>query len=149
MKNNKGFLLAETIVTVCIIAALGTSMYLYISKTTARFEDRSNYENVVDIYKVNTLKEYLKNKNYTTISSSAITEEVLGVLNDEQNLNIKEAYLISDTEDAKNDLIEITSSQALKDYLNWISVSGESTSSRLIVWFYSDEGDGTFANLKK
>jgi len=155
--NNKGFLLAETIVTVCIIATLGTSMYLYVSKTTSRYEERDNYENVVDVYKANTLKEYLEIKSYVNTSSSAIDNTVLSTLKDENNLNIKEAYLIVNKEDAKTELLNSIKNrlssepevQALIDYLNWMSISGDDTDSRLIVWFNgSDGGNGSFVNLK-
>ncbi len=146
--NKKGFLLAETIVTVCIIATLATSMYIYISKTASRFEDRDNYENVVDVYKCNTLKEYLINKNYGTVSNSPISETDLGILNDEENLNIKEAYLINNTQTAKDELKNNITNQALKDYINWISTDDDDNL-RLVVWFNGENGeDGTFANLK-
>ena len=141
--NRKGFLLAETIVTVCIIATLATSMYLYISKTSSRFEDRNNYENVTDVYKVNTLKDYLSLKDMFTTRGD-ITNS-LGQIKTE--LSIKGAYLIQKTEDYNN-LIN-TSNQALKDYLNWINIDSESEDLRLIVWFEGNNGeDGTFANLK-
>ena len=146
--NKKGFLLAETIVTVCIIATLATSMYIYISKTAFRFEDRNNYENVVDVYKANTLKKYLIEKNYETVSNSPISETDLGILNDEENLNIKETYLINNTQTAKDDLKNNITNQALKDYINWISINGSDSDLRLIVWFNGKNGeDGTFANL--
>lgn len=147
MKNNKGFLLAETIVTVCIIATLATSMYLYISKTASRFEDRNNYENVVDVYKINTLKEYLDNKNYLEISNAStniISEANLGDIKD--TLSINKAYLIKDTNNEKNELKNRISEQAFKDYLNWVTIE-DSDNLRLIVWF-NGEGDGTFANLR-
>lgn len=145
--NKKGFLLAETIVTVCIIAALATSMYIYISRTASRFEDRDNYENVIDVYKTNTVKKYLKNKGYlvNTYATGVIDQTRLGVLKDE--LNINNVYLIPDTIDGKNLITD--SNQALKDYLNWVSIDGDDSDLRLIIWFNGKDGeDGTFANLK-
>ncbi|MBE6153138.1 MAG: type II secretion system protein [Firmicutes bacterium] len=148
MKNNKGFLLAETIVTISIIATLATSMYLYVSKTTSRFEERDSYENIISLYKVNVLKEYLNTKEYVTVSSSnEIPEEILGIINDPNNLDIKKTYLISNTETAKNSLknsLDNKTEQAFIDYLKWINLPDSSTDSRLIVWF----NDNTFASLK-
>lgn len=146
--NKKGFLLAETIVTVCIIATLATSMYLYISKTASRFEDRNNYEGVVDVYKVNTLKKYLESINYLddAHATGEISTTDLGVL--KSDLNIEEAYLIFNTGEKKNELINNASSQALTDYLKWLSIEGDSDDLRLIVWFKSNDSDGTFANLR-
>ena len=47
--NNSGFLLAETLITTCIIAVLATSLYVYVSKTADNYEKRDNYDNIVDI----------------------------------------------------------------------------------------------------
>ena len=150
--NNKGFLLAETIVTVCVIAALATSMYLYISKTTSRFEERDDYENIVDIYKVNTLKQYLYKKNYNTVStSSTIDNSVLGEIAGVEYLDISYAYLIENKQSALNDFANYYEaeeiSRNLYDYTKWLKVEDDDNL-RLIVCFNSDDGDGTFASLK-
>lgn len=140
--NRKGFLLAETIITVTIIATLATSMYLYISRTANRFEDRNNYENVTDVYKVNTVKLYLNEKNLLT-NTGDITEQIVPI---KDELNINKVYLISNTEEAKNSID--TDSNSLKDYLDWISIDGNQEDLRLIVWFNGDDSDGTFANMR-
>lgn len=144
--NNKGFLLAETIVTVCIIATLATSMYLYVSKTTSRFEDRNNYENVVDVYKVHTIKSYLDKKGRLLEGNiGEVTPQLEPKVIDQ--LKIKKVFLIQNTIDSKNS-IDVTTSRALKDYVNWLQISGNGTDLRLVVWFNSDESDGTFATLR-
>ena len=140
--NRKGFLLAETIITVTIIATLATSMYLYISRTANRFEDRNNYENVTDVYKVNTVKLYLNEKNLLT-NTGDITEQIVPI---KDELNINKVYLISNTEEAKSSID--TDSNSLKDYLDWISIDGNQEDLRLIVWFNGDDSDGTFANMR-
>jgi len=148
--NNKGFLLMETIVTVCIIATLATSAYLYVSKTASRFEERTNYENVVDVYKTNTLKQYLEKNSLLNIGE--VTN--FGDLGD---LDIKWAYIIMDTEDNKDELYDNLDEDdpelnALRDYLKWLSIDDNidgDSNLRLIVWFKGKNGeDGTFANLK-
>lgn len=148
--NNKGFLLMETIVTVCIIATLATSAYLYVSKTASRFEERTNYENVVDVYKVNTLKQYLEEKTEvfkTGLGSDnyiQISDTNLGSL--KTDLKIEKAYLIINKVEGKNSIS--TTNKALKDYIKWLKVDGDSNL-RLIVWFKGENGeDGTFANMK-
>lgn len=149
--NKKGFLLAETIVTVCIIATLATSMYLYISRTVSRFEDRDNYENVVDVYKTNTLKKYLTEKNFFK-DENATGKEISNIITDpslttlKSTLGIEASYLILNKETEKSKID--TSNQALKDYINWISIDGSESDFRLIVWFKNDGSDGTFANIK-
>lgn len=140
--NRKGFLLAETIITVTIIATLATSMYLYISRTANRFEDRNNYENVTDVYKVNTVKLYLNEKNLLT-NTGDITEQIVPI---KDELNINKVYLILNTEEAKNSID--TDSNSLKDYLDWISIDGNQEDLRLIVWFNGGDSDGTFANMR-
>ena len=58
--NNSGFLLAETLITTCIIAVLATSLYVYVSKTADNYEKRDNYDNIVDIYTLNNYKLYFE-----------------------------------------------------------------------------------------
>ena len=118
--NNKGFLLAETIVTVCIIATLATSMYLYVSKTASRFEERDNYENVVDVYKANTLKKYLKGEEYFS-NTNATGEDLFTKISDtnlttiKTELNVKYAYLITNNINGINS-INTKEKKALEDY---------------------------------
>lgn len=58
--NQNGFLLAETLITSCVIAILATSLYVYVSKIINNYEKRDNYDNIVDIYKLNNLVSYCK-----------------------------------------------------------------------------------------
>ena len=62
-----------------------------------------------------------------------------------------------DTEDSKNELYNYLDAgdselNALRDYLNWLSIDDSidgDSNLRLIVWFNGENGeDGTFANLK-
>ena len=68
--NNKGFLLSETLITTCIIATLATSLYIYISKLIDNYEKRDNYDNVVDVYKVNNYKIFFENYEKTNTNYS-------------------------------------------------------------------------------
>lgn len=144
--NNKGFLMAETIVTVCIIATLATSMYLYVSSSANKFEERNNYENVVDIYKLNTIKEYLEiTDKIDSLSTDAIDLEVFG---NEENLNVKYVFLIGNKQ-SNIDIIKSKTStpQSLKDYLNWLPLDGNESDKRLIAMFNSTGNGPTFANI--
>jgi len=138
--NNKGFLMAETIVTVCIIAALSTSMFLYVSSNANRFEERNNYENVVDVYKLNTIKQYLT-MDGTDINtySGDITSSLANIKN---SLNIEKAYI-----GIPNNLKDSISPQSFKDYLTWLS-SMETGNSKSLIVMFGDTGNGpTFANI--
>ena len=138
--NNKGFLMAETIVTVCIISALATSMYLYISKTANRFEERNSYENVVDVYKLNTIKQYLTRDDTELNSYSGDITSSVGNL--KNNLNIEKVYLTK-----PNDIKDSATPQSFKDYINWLVTTGLGDKKCLIVMF-KDNGQGpTFANI--
>lgn len=144
MKNNKGFLLAETIVTVCIIATLATSMYIYVSKTANRFEDRNNYEKVVDVYKLNTIKNYLGDKLKPDYVSNIDKNNDITNLKDE--LHIKCLYFVKD--DSYNNKYNIENiPTSLKDYLNWIKIDESSNNYRLIAMFQDDKNPPTFANM--
>ena len=132
--------MAETIVTVCVIAALATSMFLYISSTANRFEERNNYENVVDVYKLNTIKQYLTNDG-TGINtySGDITSSLAGIKN---SLDIEKAYI-----GIPNDLKDSVSSKSFKDYLTWLS-SMETGNKKSLIVMFDDTGNGpTFANI--
>ena len=138
--NNKGFLMAETIVTVCIISALATSMFLYVSKTANRFEERNNYENVVDVYKLNTIKQYLTEGGTELNSYSGEITSTVANLKD--SLKIKKVYVVR-----PNDIKDSATPQSFKDYLNWLSSTDFGDKKCLIVMF-EDSGNGpTFANI--
>lgn len=142
--NSKGFLMAETIVTVCIIATLATSMFLYISSNANRFEERNNYENVVDVYKLNTIKQYLEEtNNINTTSTNAISS--LGTLG--TNLKVKQAFLILNTTTNINTIKNNSTSQSFKDYLSWLVIDGNAVDKRLIIMFQDGSNTPTFANI--
>ncbi len=164
MKNNKGFLLAETIVTVCVIATLATSMYIYISRTANRFEERNNYEKVVDVYKLNTIKTYLdKNiKEASYLSTSSIirnlasdTTKIPSTL--KTNLKLENLFIISASKDSMSGFKTYLNSgsvytKSLKDYLNSIEVNDDGIDVdhdyRMIGMFKEDSNSTpTFANI--
>ena len=133
--------MAETIVTVCIISALATSMFLYVSKTANRFEERNNYENVVDVYKLNTIKQYLTADGTELNSYSG---EITSSLNEnfKDSLNIEKVYVVK-----PNDIKDSATPQSFNDYTNWLVTTGIDDEKCLIAMFKDGENSPTFSNI--
>lgn len=60
MKNNKGFVLIETIITTVVLAT--TLLYIYANYTNVLMKEkvRLNYDDIAYIYRTNYIKEYFK-----------------------------------------------------------------------------------------
>ena len=162
--NNKGFLLAETLITVCIISALATSMYIYISKTTSRFEERDNYERVVDVYKLNTIREYAYDYGCLTESKvnslNSFNSCMSGILsnNIKQKLNLKYLLITSAQKDGLNGLLNRAKTlriieenvKSFENYIDYIPIDDSQISDteyRLIGMFQEGSNTPTFANI--
>jgi len=146
MKNNKGFLLVETLITTCIIAILSTSMYIYVSNTIKNYEKRENYDNVIDVYKINNIKLYLY-ENWNDFDLSNVNDVKEIELNDslKTELKVEKIFIVPNNLSSinKTDIINKTNNKAFKEYIRLLPFVGETTNYRIIVHFQNNK----FASL--
>ena len=158
-KNNKGFLLVETLITTCIIATLATSVYVYISSTVTNYTKRDKYENIVNVYKASNIKSYIYKKwgkPGFELSEPKDWDKYIKTINLpnslKNELNVSSVFVVPNNlvyysgnsiVVHKSDIINKTSNKAFKEYIRLLSFTGERTDYRLIVHF----GDDTFASL--
>lgn len=152
IKNNKGFLLMETLITTCIIATLATSIYIYVSKTITNYEKRENYDNVVDVYKVNNIKLYLYNKwsHYALSDPSSWTNGVVSIsLPSDMRNRLKTSQVLvvlNKPSINKSNIINVAFNKKFKEYVRLLSFTGDENAYRIIVHF-QDGKNHSFASL--
>ena len=64
MKNNRGFLLAESLVVSTFVLTVLILLYIQFSNLTTNYKNSYNYNNVESIYDLSSVSNYLLNKNY-------------------------------------------------------------------------------------
>ena len=109
--NNKGFMMAEVIVTCSIVVITLVGLFTSYNKTYLRYKERSNYYNVDNAYACNYLKDLLIENNilYNNTASyyyidNTINDKISVLLN---NYNITNVPCILVFKDAK--LVDIYS----------------------------------------
>ena len=153
MKNNKGFMLAEVVVTSTIILTSLMSLYVTFNKLYKNYEIRSKYFDIDGVYAIkaviNTklksgdLNKIIKdNTNYTSI----LTDDVK---------NIKETYNIENMYIVKKDNLDAlkteTSRNTFKDYLTYMEKYyklNDTNYSYFIVAEYKNNNDYYYSSLK-
>ena len=58
-KNNKGFMLAEVVVTATLLLAIMISLYFTFNKIYARYNNVTNYKNIDGMYAIENVIEYM------------------------------------------------------------------------------------------
>lgn len=68
--NNKGFIIAETMIVASIVAITVITIYGQFSSVYTNYQERAKYENVDSLYKTNDVKEMIKEDslNYFALS---------------------------------------------------------------------------------
>lgn len=126
--NNKGFMMAEVIVTCSIVVVTLVGLFTSYSKAYLRYKERSNYYNVDNAYACNYLKDLLIENNilynntasYYYISSTANND--IDVLFNNYNITNAIVVDLSQTNNIKG-LITDTMNNTYKDYLKYLNNS--------------------------
>lgn len=126
--NNKGFMMAEVIVTCSIVVVTLVGLFTSYSKAYLRYKERSNYYNVDNAYACNYLKDLLIENNilynntasYYYISSTANND--IDVLFNNYNITNAIVVDLSQTNNIEG-LITDTMNNTYKDYLKYLNNS--------------------------
>lgn len=136
MKNNKGFMLAEVVVTSTIVLTSLISLYITFNKLYNNYEIRSNYYDVDGIYAI-------KNMINNLIDNDDLNKKLKGITNinptfsiikdkdcyDATNTkcdrlqgayNINNMYIAAFEQKAIDNIKSNTNNQTFKDYLEFI-----------------------------
>lgn len=154
LKNNKGFMLAETLLVTTFIAGVLIYLYIQFTNLNKNYDDSYNYNTVEDLYALYDVVEFINSdeyaisyienniteQKYIDISNcSLFTDSVLckKLLSLE---NINEIFITTNTVPKAN-IIDYTS--GLMNFINKINPSGIETY-RLVASF----NDNTYATLR-
>lgn len=140
-KNNKGFMLAETIIVTVIVATIMVSLYVAFNKVYSAYTLKNKYTDIDLLYAANAVQDYLiDNLTLNNIVIGLTSEYQLvdlkdtGTLNDPYctniftNYNIEHMYMIKLGESPKAEEIikKLTEpNQTFKDYINYLETSGK------------------------
>lgn len=126
--NNKGFMMAEVIVTCSIVVVTLVGLFTSYSKAYLRYKERSNYYNVDNAYACNYLKDLLIENSilYNNTASyyyidNTINDKISVLLN---NYNITSVIVVdlSQTSNIEG-LFTDTMNNTYKDYLKYLNNS--------------------------
>ncbi|MBQ6495451.1 MAG: hypothetical protein IJI49_05565 [Bacilli bacterium] len=143
-KNNKGFMLAEVVVTSTILLVIMVSLFFTFNKIYSRYNAVTAYKNIDGMYALDNFMEYIFNEreddNINNIISK-VTEDYLfiiensecnNIINNDYCTSIKEGYNIvnliivrqreESVEKLLNDINTDTEkyNNTFRDYLNYI-----------------------------
>ncbi len=117
--------MVETIVAISVIAVFSISIYTFTSSTIKNYESKERYNVIDDLYKLNTVKNYIINNNYLRDITYSLNEENLMVLDETfipavilNELSINKIFVTIPTKE-KELLNQTSIDEEFKDYLNW------------------------------
>lgn len=124
--NNKGFMMAEVIITCAIVVLTLVGLFTSYNRTYLRYKERRNYYNIDNSYACNYLKELLIESNilYTNTDSyyiidSSVNSKVAVLLN---NYNVSSAIVVDLSQTTNiTELITDNMSNTYKDYLKYLN----------------------------
>lgn len=140
-KNNKGFMLAETIIVTVIVATIMVSLYVAFNKVYSAYTLKNKYTDIDLLYAANAVQDYLIDNLTLNDIVKDITNEYDPVdlkdpdkLNDTYctniftNYHIEHMYMIKLGSDPKASNITdklTTLNQTFIDYINYLETSGK------------------------
>ena len=143
-KNNKGFMLVETIIVTVVVATIMTSLYIVFNRVYTAYDKKGKYTDVDAVYALKMMEDYmidettfnekLKNTNTNSfVEITCTTETYCESVFDEYNVN--KMYIVKNEENALNHLIEEKINETFKEYLEYLINIGvfEETYSHLLV----------------
>ena len=69
MKKNRGFALVETLIVSIIIATILIYIYVQFNKINSSYDEAFTYNDVDDLYKLDSIKGYINSLDSTTITN--------------------------------------------------------------------------------
>ena len=161
-KENKGFILVETLIVSVFILSTLIFLFVEFQKIDNSYNTTFTYNTTDNLYSVYNIKEYLSNNGYSNLKSTLTTNNLtyLDITDCSATYLTNTSYCVSllTTLKAKqvlfttenptpliNDLKNIsTISEKMKDFIRYNKFDDEATKNRLFVEFT----DGTFGSLK-
>ena len=138
MKNNKGFMLAEAVITSTIVLTTLIGLYTTFSRLYNLYNIRTTYfdidgvyaikgmiDNLIDNNKMNSTLQQVNTNNYSQLISKKVCSSAntnTNYCNSLQKLyNIENMYIIQYKKDKVTNLKNQDINQTFKDYLDYIS----------------------------
>ena len=127
-KNNKGFMLAEVVITSTIVMTAMINLYFTFNKIYTRYNTISTYKNLDGIYAIENITDNLiEDQNINTILANkegVIIKDSKCKISEEYCINTQLAYSIENMYIVKMDNTQVdnlkTSAKAtLKDYIDY------------------------------
>lgn len=157
-KNNKGFVLMETLIVSTVVIGIITFVYLQFGKLRNSYSDSFKYNSIPGLYSVKSIVNYVINKegNINSIAKSVVDNTKVNYLNDSYFINITSQDL-----DKLKEVLEIKDIYVLQDYtfekekvsrsdadlysfLSKLSYSSDANSYHMVVIF----SDGTLSSFE-
>lgn len=141
-KNNKGFMLAETIVTTVVIVSAMIGLYSIFNRLYIQYNKYNNYYNIDGKYAIINTVDYLllndfngfintifdeEKSHYTIMKKDAICDDsIASYFNQETCQTIKDTYGINEmiiakyNKDALVEIRKTTINQTFKEYIDYV-----------------------------
>ena len=165
-KNNKGFMLAEAVVSGTVIITSMIILYSTFNNLYTKYKEKNNYYNIDAIYATKEMINYLMNNDFENFINDNIGGKKYYVIIDDTTCyggdvctKLKELYNINkmiiteyDKSRLETDVKTASINQSFKDYIDYVisyyGVSDEDTTYSYIVLTETKEGnDYNYANL--
>ena len=165
-KNNKGFMLAEVVITSTVVMTAMISLYFTFNKIYARYNTLTTYKNVDGMYAIeniidNMISDENTNTNINKIISSSNNVKIIDnsqckispdycAIN-QQAYNIQNMYIIKKDNTIINNLKNTVTNNTFKDYLTYISkyYNFESNlNNHLVIIEYKDGEEYNYSSIE-
>ena len=77
MKNSKGFALVETLIVSTIIATILMYVFIQFNKVESKYDESFTYNDVDDLYKLDSIKEYINSIDATLIIDKINDDDII------------------------------------------------------------------------
>ena len=157
MKNNKGFMLAEVVVTSTVILTSLISLYITFNKLYKNYEIRSRYYDIDGYYVTKEIIELLINNNINnylplttenykelSIDNQDLKNEINSIISAYQ---IQQIYVTKYTSTSLDNLKNSSINNTFKDYLEKYYNYNDNKYSYLFIIEYKNENDYYYANI--
>lgn len=165
-KNNKGFMLAEAVVSGTVIITSMIILYSTFNNLYAKYKEKNNYYNIDAIYATEEMIDYLMNYNFEEFINEKIGGNKYYVLIDESTCydgevceKLRDLYNVNkmiiaeyDKSRLESDVQSLSINQSFKDYIDYVisyyGVSNYDTKySYIVLTETKDQNDYNYANL--
>ena len=146
--NNKGFMLAEVVITSTVVLTSLISLYVTFNKLYKNYEIRSKYYDIDGYYATKeTIEQLLNDGSINTILSLLTNKQYSKILEENEN----KTYITNYTKAALNSLKESEDiNETFKDYLTYLTKYYNFTNDKynyLFITEYKNGDDYYYANI--